>query len=351
MRLKDHPVLAVTERIRALATRPVTLMEVCGTHTMTISRSGIRRILPPAVRLVSGPGCPVCVTPSGIIDYAVGLGARDEVIVATFGDMVRVPGTRASLETCRPRVIYSPLDALAVARDNPKKAVVLMGIGFETTAPAFAAALRTASREGLQNLYLLPAFKLIPPALEFLARQTDRQIDGFILPGHVSAIIGTEPYRFLAERYGLPGCVAGFEPVDVLLAITHLLEDIQRGHPTISNEYRRVVQPEGNRQAQQLLHEFFEPTPSEWRGIGMLSASGLTLRRVHQRFNCFGKYPRGKQHTKDPPGCRCGDVLLGKITPLDCPLYGRACTPATPVGPCMVSSEGTCAAYFRYGGD
>ena len=324
-------------------------MEVCGTHTMAVAKSGMRSLLPDDLRLLSGPGCPVCVTPQETIDYAIALAEQKDVIIATFGDMVRVPGSRRNLESLAPRIVYSPLDGLRIARENPGKNTVFIGVGFETTSPAVAATIMAAARQNVKNFYVLPAFKLIPPALDFIARAPEIDVDGFILPGHVSTIIGRAPYEFLAEKYQLPGCITGFEPIDILQAILTLVRQITRGESAISIEYARAVRPEGNQTARRVLDKVFKPCDSRWRGIGWIAASGLELSAEYARFDARRKYPLEVAAPAEPKGCICGRVLLGLSVPYDCALFGGPCTPLAPVGPCMVSSEGSCAAYYKYG--
>ncbi|MEO0161178.1 MAG: hydrogenase formation protein HypD [candidate division WOR-3 bacterium] len=330
-------------------TRPIKIMEVCGTHTMAIARAGIRKLLPPNVKLLSGPGCPVCVTPQEIIDWTIELAQQRDIIITTFGDIVRVPGTQESLESYHPRIVYSPRDSLKIALQNPDKKVVFIGVGFETTSPAVAATILEAEQKKIKNFYLLSAFKLIPPALDYIARSPQIKIDGFILPGHVSTIIGSKPYEFLAAQYHLPGCITGFEPIDILLGIKNLLEQIISKEAKIEIEYKRVVTPEGNPAARAILNSVFETTDSNWRGIGRIPQSGLGLKKEFLRFDATKHFEIKSIKSVEPKGCICGKILLGLKTPPECPLFGRRCTPQNPVGACMVSSEGSCAAYYRYG--
>ncbi len=326
-------------------------MEVCGTHTMAISEFGIRRAVDQRLRLLSGPGCPVCVTAQEEIDTVVGLARRAELTLVTFGDMMRVPGSKSSLEQERAagadvRVVYSPLDCVEWARTEPNRQFVFLGVGFETTAPTVAGALIKAWQIGLDNFSLLSMFKLIPPALAAIARSSRVNVDGFILPGHVSTVIGTEPYQFLAERYRLPCCVVGFEPADILQGIVILLEQF-KNHPQVAIQYRRTVRPNGNPTARRTMERVFQPCAANWRGIGLISRSGLKLRHEFSRFDAARRFRVRPARTR-PTVCQCGDVMLGLITPQDCCLFGCTCTPETPVGPCMVSSEGACAAYYKY---
>jgi hydrogenase expression/formation protein HypD len=329
--------------------RPLTLMEVCGTHTMAIARAGIKRILPPGIRLVSGPGCPVCVTPIEVIDRSCRLAADQRNIVVSFGDMVRVPGSRTALEQFRPRVVYSPRDVLGLCRDNPKQNVIFIAVGFETTAPVIAATVLEARRRRIGNFFILPALKTIPAALGFLARSARARIDGFILPGHVSVIIGENPYRFLAERHGIPGCITGFEPAEIIQGILNLVRQIVDGRARIANEYRWVVRPGGNPDARRLMGRVFRPVTAEWRGIGVIPASGLSLKKTYGIYDARRRFPVRIRKAAEPRGCICAQVLLGRKEPNDCKRFGRECTPASPIGACMVSSEGTCAAAYKYG--
>ncbi len=337
----------------------ISLMEVCGTHTMAISSSGIRRAVDQRLKLVSGPGCPVCVTVDEEICQAVGLAYVDSVTVLTFGDMMRVPGSAGSLADARAkgadvRVVYSPLDGLDLARTEPEREFVFLGVGFETTAPVVAATVLRAQRRGIKNFSVLPMFKLIPPALKFIAGNKRINIDGFVLPGHVSTIIGSEPYEFLVSRYRLPGCITGFEPADILEGIYILLQQVA-SEPKLVIQYQRSVKPEGNVTARRLIEQVFKRTDAAWRGIGLIAGSGLGFRSEFKRFDArlrFGEH-LARIKTKSKPGrlnsCRCGEVMLGVLIPPGCPLFGKVCVPERPVGPCMVSSEGACAAYYKYG--
>jgi hydrogenase expression/formation protein HypD len=350
---------ALLGRIRERARRPLRLMEFCGTHTHAIYRHGIRQLLPAEVTMLSGPGCPVCVTSAADLDRAIGLAGLPGVILATFGDMLRVPGSSGSLQTAKAagadvRVVYSSLDALEIARGNPERTVILLGVGFETTAPTVAAAMVQAEREGLPNLRLYSLHKLTPPATVAILQAGEVALDGILAPGHVSAIIGSEAWGFVARDFGLPCTVTGFEPLDILQGIADLVEQHEAGSAEVHNSYSRGVRPEGNRVAQRLLAEVFQPAPAEWRGLGTVPASGLCLRERFQRYDAA---PLLRDHgldqieAREPAGCRCGDVLRGVLSPEECPLFRRVCTPERPVGPCMVSSEGSCAAHYRYGGD
>lgn len=333
--------------------RAVQLMEVCGTHTVTAFRSGLRQLLPANVKLISGPGCPVCVTDTNFIDAAIELCRRPDVTVTTFGDLVRVPGSESSLERERAagaqaRVVYSPTDALALARQNPQRQVVFLGVGFETTAPAVAWTIQEADRSGVTNFSVLTAHKTMPHAMEALLKDQQVKIDGFICPGHVSVITGAQMYRFITERYRIPCVIAGFEPGDMLKGIAMLLEQLATGRADVEVEYTRSVNETGNVAAQRLLAEVFEEADASWRGLGVIPRSGLAIRKRYAAFDAARKFSIQFRQAKPHPGCRCGDVLRAVITPPECKLFGTACTPANPLGPCMVSSEGTCAAYFKY---
>jgi len=336
--------------------RDVRLMEVCGTHTMSAFRSGLRQLLPSNVRLISGPGCPVCVTDTNYIDAAIALCRRPGVMMTTFGDLVRVPGSPSaggSLERERAagagvRVVYSPTDAVALARDNPAKQVVFLGVGFETTAPTVAASIVQAAKDGIRNYFVLCAHKTMPRAMEALLHDREIKIDGFLCPGHVSVITGAAIYRFICEKYKIPCVVAGFEALDMLKAIEMLLAQIADGRAEVEIEYSRSVNERGNIAAQKLLAEVFEECDAGWRGFGNIPRSGLAIRAKYAQFDAAKSLGVKFEAARPHPGCRCGDVLRGVITPPECKLYGKACTPTNPVGPCMVSNEGTCAAFFKY---
>ncbi len=333
--------------------RDVRLMEVCGTHTVAIFRSGIRSLLPPTIALVSGPGCPVCVTAQGEIDAFVALARTPGVIVVTFGDLMRVPGSRSSLQREKAagadvRVVYSTVDALAIARSRPDRQVVFLGVGFETTAPTVAASILTAAGENLGNYLVYAAHKTVPPALDALMQNDAARIHGFLLPGHVSVIIGLDAYRPFFAAHRTPCAVAGFEPADLLQAVRLLVEQIETGRPRLDNAYARAVREEGNPRARRLMEAVFEPTDAVWRGIGEIPGSGLGIREAFAVHDARRRLGIEVAPAPEPRGCACGEVLTGVRTPPECPLYGTACTPADPVGPCMVSSEGTCAAYYRY---
>lgn len=332
----------------------MSLMEVCGTHTMSIYQHGIRALLPDRIRLVSGPGCPVCVTPLGYIDRAVALARQTETIIVTFGDMVRVPGSSSSLLREKAigadiRVVYSPLDALKLAQTSSAKRVIFLGVGFETTAPAIAGSILEAERLGLKNYYVLCTHKTMPAPMAALTSDPELQVDGYLCPPHVSAVIGADAYRPLAEQHHVPCVVTGFEPLDVLRGIQLLARQVMTGRAEVENEYHRIVKPQGNRKAQQLLQRVFDVCDAEWRGIGQIPGSGLKIREEFARFDAEQQLSVEVEAPKEHNGCLCGEILKGKMTPKDCPLFRKECTPESPVGACMVSSEGTCAAAYKYG--
>ena len=339
------------ETIHRLAPEHATLMEVCGTHTVAIARNGIRDLMPEGLRLASGPGCPVCVTCNRDIDTVIALARIPNVTITTFGDMTRVPGSTSSLlaEQAAGRsveIVYSPLDALAFAKAHPEREVVFVGVGFETTTPLVAMAIKRAKAMGLSNFTVFAAHKNMPGALELLVGDPTLELDALILPGHVSTIIGAEPYRFLAEKYGIPGVITGFEPVDVLQGIAMLV--LHEGRAEIEIAYARGVMPEGNPVALAAIDEVFETCTATWRGLGDIPGSGYRIRDEFANFDAVRRFEPDVEPTRDPKGCRCGDVLRARIAPNECPLFRTVCTPENPVGPCMVSSEGSCAAYYRY---
>jgi hydrogenase expression/formation protein HypD len=345
----------IAEQGRALAGqgKRVHIMEVCGSHTMAIGRYGIRQLLPENVELISGPGCPVCVTDPGYIDAAIAL-ARQGAILATFGDMIRVPGSDSDLTECRSaggtvEVCYSPSAAIGLARNHPGREVVFLAIGFETTIAPVVSLVCEAQAAGVSNLSLLTAFKLVPPALRALLADKEIKIDAFLCPAHVSAIIGANAYEPFAAEFHVPCVVAGFEPLDILYGVHGILGQALKSEARVENQYARVCRPEGNPTAQARIAKYLEPADASWRGIGVIPASGLGLRQEYAAYDAEKKLGvkvlQGKLH----PGCLCGEVIKGKIRPTTCPLFGKACNPDHPVGPCMVSAEGTCAAYFKYG--
>ena len=332
--------------------RPVQIMEVCGTHTVSAFRSGVHSLLPPNVRLVSGPGCPVCVTAQRHIDAAIELAGRD-VILTTYGDMVRVPGRLGSLEKrraegARVQVVGSARTALAVARAHPAEQVVFLGVGFETTAPATAATVLEAERDGVENFSVLMCHKLVVPAMLALLAGGDVPLEGFLCPGHVSVIIGAAAYRPIVNHFGKPCVVAGFEPPQILAGLAALLRQVVEGRAAVENVYPVVVSEEGNPAAKRLLEQCFVTADTPWRALGVIPRSGLELAANYRRFDALERFGVQLGEDHDHPACRCGEVIQGKVTPPDCNLFGTVCTPAEPVGPCMVSSEGTCAAWHKY---
>ena len=333
---------------------PARFMEFCGGHTVTIFRYGIRQVLPKTIDMVSGPGCPICVTANADLDKAIALSQIPDVIIATFGDMLKVPGSRSSLEKAKAdgadvRMVYSTMDALKIAEEHSTKSVVFLGIGFETTAPTIAASILQAEDKRIRNYYVLSLHKLCPPVIKAVLDSGEVKLDGLICPGHVSAIIGSHPWEFIARDYGIPCVVSGFEPLDILQCVDMLVAQVENGESKVEIAYRRGVRPEGNQQALKLMEQVFEPCPAEWRGIGKVPNSGLKLREEYQHLDAEFAFNIDPGPAYEPKGCICGDILRGVKTPVDCQLFGRACTPEYPVGPCMVSSEGSCSAYYLYG--
>jgi hydrogenase expression/formation protein HypD len=339
----------------ACAGRRVTLMEVCGTHTVALFRTGVRSQLPAALRLISGPGCPVCVTAQGYIDAALDLALRPGVTIATYGDMVRVPGRGGSLAEARARgadilVVYSARDAVAWAAAHPARTVVFLAVGFETTTPATAQAVLEAEAQAVGNFLVLTAHKVVVPAmLALLAGDGGNGLDGFLCPGHVSVVIGSDAYRPIVERHGKGCVVAGFEAASMLEGVARLCEMARDGAPDLDNSYTVAVKPGGNPHAQALLARVFEPCDATWRAMGTIPGSGLRLRPAYRRFDAAERFQLDTNRDDEIEGCRCGEVIQGKTQPSECPRFGVSCTPSNPIGPCMVSSEGTCAAWFNYG--
>ncbi len=346
----------LAQAILEIAPATMTIMEVCGTHTMAIGRFGIRQLLPPEIRLISGPGCPVCVTPQSDIDAFLSLAGRPDFILSSFGDMLRVPGTHSSLESERTngadvRVVYSPLDAVEFARRCPDKQVVFFGVGFETTTPAVTIALRAAREENVQNFSVYSAHKTVPGALVALLSDDGPRVRGFLLPGHVSAIIGGNAYLPIARDFGVACVISGFEPVDIMQSVLLLARQARDGRSEVENQYKRIVTSDGNREARRIVDEVFEPCDADWRGIGTIPGTGLRIRDTYAAYDAREKFNiASPTDSIEPNGCLCGEMLKGRLAPSDCPLFGAACTPSHPIGPCMVSSEGTCAAWHRYGG-
>ncbi len=343
--------------IRAMAPEELRLMEVCGTHTMSIAASGIKTMLPETVRLLSGPGCPVCVTPPQVIDAVLELSMEKEILIASYGDMLRVPGSRAGDSLLRRKAlgaqvetVYSPVDAVELALMHPEKQVVFLGVGFETTAPGTAAAVLTAQEKGAKNFTLWSMLKLVEPALRALIAMDGFRVDGFLCPGHVATIIGAQGFAFLPEEYGLPAVVAGFEPEDILLAVFRLVRQIHERAPKLENEYTRAVSQTGNVLAQRMINRCFAPRYDVWRGLGGMEGSGLGLREELADYDAERRFGIRYRESEPPTACRCGEVITGRLSPENCPMFGRVCTPEDPVGPCMVSSEGACAAAYKYAG-
>lgn len=344
----------IVDCLNTYSGRRLKIMEVCGTHTMAISRFGLRSLLPKSIELLSGPGCPVCVTPTAYIDSATELADNKDVIITTFGDMMRIPGSDSTLlykkaKGCNVQMVYSPLNAVDLAGKNPDKEVVFLSVGFETTTPVIALSVYKAKCEGIKNFSILTANKTMPEAIKTLAEDKELAIDGFIYPGHVGAIIGTDFFSHVAYNMEKAGVVAGFEPLDILYSINTLVKNISEGRHILENMYSRIVTKEGNVKAQQKMYEVFEPIDSVWRGIGMIPNSGLGIREEYKDYDAARKFDIKVKNSPEPKGCLCGEVLKGKKRPADCKLFKSRCTPENPVGACMVSSEGTCAAYYKYG--
>lgn len=354
----DQSAEKLLERLRVAAQavkEDIAFMEVCGTHTTSAFRCGLPTVMPPNVRLISGPGCPVCVTSQGDIDRLIDLGSRQDVILCTYGDMLRVPGRHGNLETARTRgrrieVVYSSMDALKRAIEEPDQQVVFAAVGFETTAPATAAAVCEAQRRNVQNFSVLASHKRIIPAMRALL--TDEEIPsihGFLCPGHVSVIIGSEIYRPIVDEFNVSCVIGGFEPTQLISSLLCLTELVLNRQTALVNQYREAVRPEGNPRALALLAEVFEPGDARWRGMGIIPESGLVLRDKYRHFDAVQRFELSEPDEHEPPGCICGKVISGAALPVQCKLFGRACTPVSPIGPCMVSSEGTCSAWFKYG--
>ncbi|MBQ4372056.1 MAG: hydrogenase formation protein HypD [Firmicutes bacterium] len=334
----------------------VNLMEVCGTHTMSIAKSGIKQLLPEGVRLISGPGCPVCVTSQGDIDAMLELSSEKDVIITTYGDMIRVPGSvrgdslrRRKSEGADVRVVYSPADAVRIAREHPEKQTVFLGVGFETTAPGTAAAVKIASEAGVRNFTIYTALKRVEPALRALIGSEGFNVQGFLCPGHVAVITGEAGFRFLADEFGIPAVISGFEPEDIVRSIGMLLAQIRSGEARLENQYTRAVRPEGNPLALAMTEQFFETASCEWRGMGTVEDSAYVLRPEYSGFDAAKRFGVSPKKGLLPKGCLCGEVIQGRLDPALCPMFGKACSPEDPLGPCMVSSEGACAAAYKYG--
>lgn len=341
------------ERLARLTTRPWTLMEVCGGQTHAILKFGIDELLPKEINLIHGPGCPVCVTPIELIDRAIAIAARPEVIFCSFGDMLRVPGSRCDLLSVKAsggdvRMVYSPLDALRLARDNPDRQVVFFAVGFETTAPATALAVHQAAQQGVANFSLLVSHVLVPPAMETILASPENRVQGFLAAGHVCAVMGYREYEPIARRYRIPIVVTGFEPLDILQGIYLCVRQLEEGRAEVENQYTRVVGLDGNRHAQAIFREVFHVAPRHWRGMGEIPQSGLALNERYAAFDAERRFPREEERGQELPECIAGLILQGVRKPYDCPIFGTVCTPDHPCGAPMVSSEGACAAYYRY---
>ena len=345
----------LAERIQTITTRPHTLMEICGGQTHAILRFGIDELLPPEVSLIHGPGCPVCVTPTVLIDKTIALARRPEIIMCSFGDMLRVPGSETSLygakaEGADVRIVYSPLDALQLAQKMPDREVVFFAVGFETTAPANALAVHQAHELGVENFSILSSHVLVPPAIEAIMQAPECRIQGFLAAGHVCTVMGYHQYEPLAKRYGVPFVVTGFEPLDLLEGIYRCVKQLEEGRAEVENAYSRCVEREGNSSAQELLKTVFEVCDRPWRGLGPIPASGLALRPPYNRYDAEARFSVETPEGGDDPECMAGQVLQGLIKPSECPAFGVRCTPTSPLGAPMVSGEGACAAYYRYRG-
>jgi hydrogenase expression/formation protein HypD len=343
---------AVAREIKKISRKEISLMEVCGGHTMAIHRFGLNSLLPSNIRLLSGPGCPVCVSSQKFIDTSIGYSRIPGIIIVTYGDLIRVPGSASSLEKEKAfgsdvRIVYSVLDALEIAKQNPGRQVIFLGIGFETTAPATAAAIIKAQKENITGFFVLSAHKIMPPVMKALVNDGIK-LHGFIAPGHVSAITGSGIYEDLAWKYGLGVVISGFEPLDIMQSVLMLVEQIESGNPTVEIEYKRVVQPEGNLIARGLMEQVFTLADDQWRGLGTIPGSGLKLGERYSAFDPVNKFSLDIPEPEEPKGCICGDILRGIKTPPDCTNFAKTCTPESPVGACMVSGEGTCATYYKY---
>lgn len=348
-----EPSREYARRIEQICSRPWTIMEVCGGQTHSIIRFGIDQLLPPSVTLLHGPGCPVCVTPLESIEKALDIASHPEIIFCSFGDMLRVPGQNRDLLSVKAaggdvRIVYSPLDALKIARANPKREVVFFAVGFETTAPANALAVCQAAREGIGNFSMLVCHVRVPPALETILSEPEHRVQGFLAAGHVCTVMGYWEYEPIAARWKVPIVVTGFEPVDILQGLYLCISDLEQGRHSVRNQYSRAVRPEGNRIAQRLISDVFRIVPRKWRGIGEIPQSGLSLREEYSIFDAELRFGIAARTVDESPECRSGQVLRGMIRPCDCASFGTTCTPEHPLGATMVSSEGACAAYYRY---
>ncbi len=331
----------------------IRIMEVCGTHTAEFFKTGVKDLFPEKLTLIDGPGCPVCVTPNSYLDLIIEIAKKYDVILATFGDMIKVPSSYSSLakekaEGMDIRIVYSPLDALRIAEENPGREVIFLSVGFETTAPSEAIIIMEAEKKGINNFSILSGNKLTPPAIDALLSADEVQIDGFIIPGHVSAVIGKEPWNFIAEKYNKPGVVAGFEAHDLIIGVLALIDLLEKKEIKITNEYKTVVKDKGNPNAIKILDTVFERCSEVWRGLGEIPGSGLKIKEKYSIYDAKKKFPATPPPVKEHAGCRCGDLLRGVIIPPQCPLFDKVCSPENAIGPCMVSSEGPCSAYYKY---
>ncbi len=347
-------VRSLIQQIHRLSSKPARLMEFCGGHTAAIYRNGLRQLLPTTVEMLSGPGCPICVTPNADLDKAIFLAHVPGVILTTFGDLIRVPGSRSSLQQAKAegadvRVVYSTTDAALIARDNPDRSVVFAGIGFETTAPTVAASVLQAQQEGLKNYFVLSLHKLTPPVIRALLGSSEVNLDGIVCPGHVSTIIGSEPYKPIVRDFQIACVISGFEPLDIVQGVYMLVAQIEEGQPEIEIAYRRAVRPEGNREALALMEQVFRVGPGVWRGLGEVASSGLKLRAEYSDFDAEFRFEVAPDPPLEHQCCLCGDILRGLRVPTDCQLFSNACTPDHPIGPCMVSAEGSCSAVYLFG--
>jgi hydrogenase expression/formation protein HypD len=340
--------------ISRISSKPATLMEFCGGHTVAIMRNGLRQLLPPHIQMLSGPGCPVCVTANSDIDSMLALSRQPDVIITTFGDMIKVPGSYSSLQQARAegadvRIIYSSQDAIKIAEENPGRPVIFIGIGFETTAPTIAATIHQAKQMNVRNFYVHCLLKLCPPVIKAVLDLGEVKVNGIIGPGHVSTITGTTPYEFIPRDYGIGFVISGFESLDILQSVAMLVEQIEQHRPAVQIAYSRGVKAEGNPRALNLMYKVFNVTAADWRGIGIVPESGLRLSEQFAGFDALAKFDINVEPARETKGCICGEVIRGVANPHKCPLFRKVCTPENPIGPCMVSSEGSCSAYYLYG--
>ena len=352
--VKEGLVENILKKIRSAAIRDIKIMEVCGTHTMAIMKYGIKDLLPQNIKLISGPGCPVCVTSQGYIDTAIELSYEDNIIIATFGDMMKVPGTNSSLKIEKAlgrdiRVVYSPIQSLEIAKQNPEKEIVFLGIGFETTAPIIALSIYKAKNENINNYFVLNSIKTMPNIIQKLIVNKNVNIDGFILPGHVASIIGHKPFCFIGKEYNIPAVITGFEPLDILYALYQVVRDVKYGKCKVENLYSKVVEYEGSRKAKEIINKVFIPSDSNWRGLGNIENTGLKIREGYKEFDAEKNFKIVIKEQLAQTQCICGDILKGVKDPLECKMFSKICSPSNPLGPCMVSLEGACAVYYKYG--